>query len=975
MSLLLGIALLIVQVTAQVPAQAPPQAARGTADVVGKNIVATEIVLEGRHSDDPTLRDLVETRAGTPLLMATVRESMSHLYSLGRFQDIQVETFEVPGGINVRFNLIPIHVVERVEFRGNVGLGKDDLRRAVTDRFGSTPSPGRGAEVAQMLEGFYEDHGYLRATVRPTQEVFHDPDRTVLVFEINAGARARVAHAAIAGDPGEPQDAFLRRVHAQPGAFYQRTDVDDRLRDFVQRVRKKGHYQAIASHRFRESADGTSVDLDFELQVGPLVSLKFDGDPIPADKIQELVPVRAESSAEEDLIEDSERRLTEYLRQQGYWKASVVASRQTVDGRLVITFTVRQGLLYRIDDGGVDVAGNASVPIEALQPSLIRLQAGMPYTSASLDAATGTIRALYLARGFAQSKITSAENERNPAPNGEGRVKPAIVIVEGPRTRIGSITFRGNTAFSSEHLTARLQIGPGQAYFEPSIIRDRDALQLEYLNRGYAAATISVVPSVSADSSTADLLFDVREGPQTIVDHILIVGNVKTAPEVIQREILLRSGQPLGLTDLIESQRRLGALGLFRRIRITEISHSGSERHDVLITVEESPSTSIGYGAGLEATRLLRADDAGIARERFEVAPRGFFEVGRRNLGGRNRSLNLYSRLALRPDVASSGQTTQFGFAEYRVVGTYREPRAFGINADFGVSVAAEQGVRSSFNFERKGANVEVLKRLTARVRIGGRYSLQTTRTFDETFSDEDNPTTIERIFPRVRVSAFSGSVSRDSRDDVLDPTRGMFVSAEGSLAARALGGQVGFMKSFAQASWFRKVPGRKGVIFAGRMAFGAADGFPRSVQVVDAAGNPVADQFVIVEDLPASERFFAGGDTTIRGYALDSVGADNTITPSGFPRGGNGMVLLNAELRVPVWNALGAAFFIDGGNVFERASQIDFTELRSSVGFGFRYRSPIGPVRFDLGFKLGEQRFGSDTRRWVPHLSIGHAF
>ena len=969
MTLLLALSLLAAQATA------PPQAGRGAAEFAGKNIVATEIVLEGRYSNDPTLRDLVETRAGTPLAMATVRESMSHLYSLGRFQDIQVEAFEVAGGINVRYNLIPIHVVERVEFRGSVGLARDDLKRAVSDRFGSTPSPGRGVEVAQMLENFYEDHGYLRATVRPTQEVFHDPDRTVLVFEIESGPRARVAQAAIAGDPGEPKEAFLRRMRAAPGSVYERTGVDDRLREFVQRIRKQGRYQATASHRFRESADGTTVDLDFELQLGPPVSIRFEGDPIPADKVQELVPVRSEASAEEDLIEDSERRITDYLRQQGYWKASAIASRQTTDGRLVIVFTVRRGLLYRIDDGGVDVTGNTSLPIEELQPSLVRLQAGMVYTSSSLDAATGAIRALYLTRGFAQSKIASAENERNPAANGEGRVKPSIVIVEGPRTLIGTVTFRGNTAFSSEQLAGRVSVGPGQAYFEPRIVQDRDALQLEYLNRGYASATVAVVPAVSADASTANLLFDIREGPQTIVDHILIVGNVRTAPEIIQREILLRSGQPLGLTDLIESQRRLGALGLFRRIRISEIAHSGSERHDVLITVEESPATSIGYGAGLEATRLLRADQSGTARERYELAPRGFVEVGRRNLGGRNRSLNLYSRLGLRPDVASSGQTTQFGFAEYRVVGSYREPRAFGINADFGVSAAVEQGVRSSFNFERRGVNTEILKRLSPRLRVSGRYSFGTTRTFDETFADGENPTTIERIFPRVRLSAFSGAVSRDSRDDGIDPTRGTFMSAEGSLASRVIGGQVGFIKGFAQTSWFHRVPGTNSIVFAGRVAVGLADGFPREVQALDANGAPIPGEVAIIEDLPASERFFAGGDTTIRGYALDSVGVASTISASGFPRGGNGLVLLNAEFRVPVWKSLGAAFFVDGGNVFERASAIDVADLQGSVGFGFRYRLPIGPVRFDLGFKLGERRTGADSRRWVPHLSIGHAF
>ena len=93
MTLLLAVALLVAQATA------PPQAGRGAEEFAGKNIVATEIVLEGRPSDDATLRDLVETRAGTPLSMATVRESMSHLYSLGRFQDIQVEASEVPGTV------------------------------------------------------------------------------------------------------------------------------------------------------------------------------------------------------------------------------------------------------------------------------------------------------------------------------------------------------------------------------------------------------------------------------------------------------------------------------------------------------------------------------------------------------------------------------------------------------------------------------------------------------------------------------------------------------------------------------------------------------------------------------------------------------------------------------------------------------------------------------------------------------------
>ncbi len=129
-----------------------------------------------------------------------------------------------------------------------------------------------------------------------------------------------------------------------------------------------------------------------------------------------------------------------------------------------------------------------------------------------------------------------------------------------------------------------------------------------------------------------------------------------------------------------------------------------------------------------------------------------------------------------------------------------------------------------------------------------------------------------------------------------------------------------------------------------------------------------------MIEDLPASERFFAGGDTTVRGFALDSLGTAKTLTPNGFPKGGNGLVLLNAELRFRLWRDLDGGIFSDVGNVFERATQIDSSELRTTAGFGLRYRSPVGPLRFDVGFKLDRGPYG-DTDRQAFHFSFGHAF
>lgn len=968
------------------PAEAPearrrPQDPSAVSRFVGKPIVAAEVVVEGFRTDDATVRELIETRAGETLAMAEVRETIAHLFSLGRYQDIQVEAFAEGNGIRLRYNLVPIHSVQRVELRGQLGLPSGTLRRAMTERFGPTPSATRATEVATRLQEVYNERGYLGAAVRPVVEVLHDPDRTILTFEINSGPVAHIGQVNLEGDPGEPRDAFLRRIHAEPGRIYERIDVDERLADFVQRQRKQGRYEATGRHTFQQSDDGKTVTLNVDVDRGPAVTVQFTGDPLPQDKVEELVPVRREGSVDADLIEDSERRIVSFLNQQGYWKGIVTSTRQQTEQRLDIVFNVRRGLQYRIEDG-VELTGNQAITLEELRPALVGLGAGELFVDSNLGAAVAAIRGIYLRRGFAQLKIAAATNERNPAPSGEGRVKPSIAITEGPLTLVGAVTFSGNQAILSADLAARIGSVTGRPYFEPTVVQDRDALTLEYRNRGFATAVVDVAAQLAEDRSRVDLTFKITEGPQTLVDHILIVGNVRTDPKVIRREIVLQPGQPLGLTDLIESRRRVAALGLFRRVQITEITHTGSTKHDVLVTVEEAPSTTIGYGGGLEASRRLQQAGTGAAEEQLEFAPRGFFEIGRRNLGGRNRSVNLYTRISLRPDsnaASNSGDGSLFGFEEYRVIGTYREPRSFGLNSDIIITGAIEQGVRSSFNFARKGVNAEVLRRLSPGVRVSGRYSFSSTKTFDVTFdtaTDEGEIGIIDRIFPRVRLSAFAAAISRDSRDDVVDPSRGKFLSAEGSIAARAIGGQVGFVKSYVQGLFFQRLPVKRRVVFAGRVAVGLADGFPREVQQTDADGNPVEGQFITVEDLPASERFFAGGDTTIRGFALDSVGSSRTITTTGFPRGGNAMLLLNGELRVPVWGDLGAAFFVDGGNVFERTTQLDLGDSRGSVGFGVRYRSPIGPVRLDLGFKLDRRTVGGrlESRRGI-HFSIGQAF
>ncbi len=972
-ALLLGVILLVapgVPASAQVaePAQQPASSA-----YIGRTIAAVRLVIEERLTDDPVLRDLVQTRVGQPLSMVNVRQSIAHLFSLRRFQDVQVEARHAEGGVELVYNLVPLRTVSRVAFRGDLGLSEGLVRRTVTGRFGTSPPLGRATEIARILEEqLYPDHGYLRASVEAVPVEDREPDRMVLVFEIQAGPRALIGDVFLSGQLTDAP-AFLRKVGAVSGAPYQPLRLSDGMNQYVDSLRRAGRYEASASYRPIISEDRTVVGLNVDVEQGPIVTVRLEGDPLPSDRLEELVPVRREASAHEDLLEDSEQRIRNYLAQQGYWRASVShRAEEEGDDRRTVVFTINRGLQYRVADH-VEITGNQSIPFEELRPMLARLQAGDLFVSNHLDAAVAAIENLYLGRGFAQVSVDAGANETNPTPAGVGQVRPVISIAEGPRTIVGEVTFLGNEHVTASRLQSLVTLGPGSPYFVPRLADDRERVFLEYLNEGFASVDVQVAPVLSDDGTSASLVYRIVEGPQTIVDHILIIGNTRTNPDIIRRELMFRAGEPLGLADLVESRRRLSALGLFRRVQITEISHGGTNEHDVLVTVEEAPSTTLSYGGGLEASLRLRRGATGEAEERLEFAPRGFFDVGRRNVGGKNRSINLYTRVSLRPDdAADETDGSRFGFSDYRVVTTYREPRPYGINGDLTMTGAVEQGVRSSFNFIRKGVTAELHRRMSPRVRTSARYTFATTRILDARLGDEEQAL-IDRIFPQVRLSTVAAAISRDTRDDVLEPTRGTFLSFDGSLAARALGGQVGFLKGYGQALWFTRLPGRRNVVFASRLAVGLADGFERTVLQPNEEGQLVETS---IEEIPASERFFAGGDTTIRGFALDRVGTGNTISSQGFPLGGNAVLIMNGELRVPVTTNLGTAFFLDGGQVFERVTNFGLADLRGSAGFGVRYRSPLGPIRLDLGFKLDRREVAGRLERARGfHFSFGQAF
>jgi outer membrane protein insertion porin family len=955
--------------------------------------VVTEVRVEqeGRVVDDRLINGLIETAPGEPLSMRDVRETLSHLTSLNRFEDVQVFQEPAGAGIRLRYVLFPLHPVDRMEFRGTLGLSEGDLRRVFAERFGEAPSAGRAEEIAGAVRAFYRDRGYPAAEVTPRIEETHNPDRATMAFEIRAGSRASIGRIDVEEVDSSGQAVF-GGIPIAVGDPFDSGVIRRELDRYIALLHTRGFYEARASHSFTFEPDGTaSVRIDIDR--GPLVSIAFAGDPIPEADRDRLVPVRSEGSADEDLLEDANAAIEDYLQARGYRDAEVEYARAEREAAVTITYKIARGPRYVVDT--VSISGNTSIPMAQLS-ELLQVEQGEPYVQTEAGAGAAAIRNAYRALGFTRADVRTTvvelPREADAAPGIDRHVDVRYAITEGPRTVVESVAFEGNTVLPELQLRAMTATAPERAYSEREIAQDRDRIDLEYRNRGYEAIVVTPVITLVDNGTRADVRFEITEGQQVLVDHVIIVGNQRISTETIEREVLLKPGQPLGYSARIETQQRLAALGLFRRVAVDELRDTGEALRDVLIRVEEAPPTTIGYGGGVESgTRLRPTGESGQAEERFEVAPRGFFEISRRNLWGKNRAVTLFTRVSLRSrDIVLSREGIRFerpaegsgyGFNEYRVVGTFREPRLFNTPADGLVTGILDQAIRSSFNFVRREARAEAGMRFSPRYSLAGRYSYEHTRLFDERFTDEEKPL-IDRLFPQVRLSKFSGSFIRDSRNDVIDPDGGTFVIFDAELAPRLIGSEVGFLRTFGQGFAYYRVPGPRRLVLAFGARVGAAHGFRRIVvrkgpdeaPILGPDRQPLVD---VVQDLPASERFFAGGDTTVRGFSLDRLGTDATISPTGFPTGGNGLVVLNSELRATIVGSFGAVAFIDAGNVFLRATDVDLGALRAAGGFGIRYQSPVGPIRIDLGFKLDRRELspGRLERRSVLHISLGQAF
>lgn len=963
---------------------------------LGRTITDVRVDVAGVPSADPAILELIETRVGEPLTMRDVRRTIDHLVGLGRFEDVRVTTARAEPGVALRWRLVPLRRIGGVRLGGNPVLASSAIRAELSERFGVLPSANRVNDMVTRLQAFYADRGFPKAVILPRlQDDEGRPERAELVLSIDAGERQSIGSVTVSGSPLDPEAEIVRLLGVQPGRPFDQPAIDARRVSYEEQLRERGYYQARIRQSYVPAADGRSVALTLAVDPGPRVRLVFAGDPLPDGDREALVPIRAERSVDQDLLEDASLAIEKALREEGYRNAQAPYSRQEEGGELVLTFTIARGPLHRIESVGT--TGQARITAADLAP-LLRIAPGDAFVEARVGLVSAAITELYRVRGFTQAVVTPDIQVLPQAQAGTVAYRPVAIrfeIDEGPQTMLSAVSLGGNAAMPSAMLLPQLALQAGKPFYRPQLSVDRDTLERAYRSRGFQNVSVISQLDFNADRQLVALTWTIREGEQVTVDRVLINGHARISTALIRRELTIAPGSPMSDDAMLDSQRRLAALGLFRRVRITELPRTGSMTRDVLVDLEEADTTTIDYGGGLEVSGIGgRADDGG-ATDKIDVGPRGFFSISRRNLWGKNRSVTLFGRVTVRQrerGVNDPVEGRSYGFNDYRGLFTFREPRAFGTSGDAQFTTFVEQSLRTSFTFNRKGVTTDYARRLGT-FTLTGRYTFDYTKVFDEKIQAEDQ-LLIDRLFPQVKLSKIYAAVLRDSRDDVLDPQRGAVFGVDGSVAAKVYGSEVGFVKTFMQGFVYRRLPGR-GMVVAAGARLGVAAGFAQDVpppleiarprQRHDAPAAPGLERSVhraavfstVIKELPVSERFFAGGDTTVRGFALDRLGTADTLDPQGFPQGGNGVAIFNLELRAPYWKNLQLVWFTDAGNVFERATDIRLDELRVSSGLGFRYRSPIGPLRVDWGWKLSTRLLltGGRERSNVLHISLGQAF
>lgn len=970
-------------VLASLSAVAQTKASNAPPSYQGQHVGSIELTANPHLDTDP-YRGLIVQKAGEPYSDEKVKESIDALKHTGAFSKVELKVQPDPSGLKLAFVLEPAYYIGMLKFPGGTKyFSYTRLLQVVNlpDQTAFQQSQVPAAESA--LVKFFRDHGFFLVEIHTEVQLDDSNQLAHLTFHVEPGKHAHIGTVEVRGVKPEENRQLQRAFRSLRARFtgallkHGKPYSPRRIQAATALVKKKLAKQDYPANKIVVSppeyhSETNLADVTINVDTGPIIVIRVVGAKLSwipflaGRQKKKLISIYDEGSVDPDIIEESRRNLQDYFERKGYFEVKVSTNTQQQNGKTILTFQIDKGRRYSVNE--IAFTGN-----HHLSSSDLAAQADVKkrrwiishgtYSQKLMKQSAKNIENFYKDNGFEQVKVTPQAIVNNQG------IRIAFNVAEGDRTTVGSLRVEGNKSIPLNEIQqdkVGFELREGKPFSPRRMSDDRNQIAAKYLDRGFLNSEVKTVVSRHPDDPhEVDVTYAVIENQQVRISHVVYMGEKQTRLSLIQKSANLTPEEPLSEGKLLQGESNLYDLGIFDWSSIgprREITDQKEE--EALVKVNEAKRNSITYGFGFQISRRGGNVPTGsvavpglptiglhgakvLPSEKTFVSPRGSIEYRRLNMRGLGESVAI-SVLAERLD--------------QRFLATYTDPHFRLSNWQALTSISAERTTENPL-FQARLADASLqFQRFIDRKKT---RLLQLRYDFNHTkLSQLLVPQLVLPPDRNVLLSYVSSTLIQDTRDKPLDAHKGVYSTVDVRIVPSAFGSSADFTRLLGQYAYYKPF---HGTVFANSIRLGLASPY---------AGS----------DVPTSQRFFAGGGTTLRGFPTDEAGpvryipfCQGTTTTNcpliPIPVGGNQLFIFNSELRypIPIMSNLGGVVFYDGGNVYRRVNFPDFVNrYTNTVGIGLRYNTPIGPLRFDLGRNLNPVTGISATQFFI---TLGQAF
>jgi outer membrane protein insertion porin family len=675
----------------------------------------------------------------------------------------------------------------------------------------------------------------------------------------------------------------------------------EKTNDDIKNIFKMGYFDDVRAEI--ESFEGGVKLIYVVKEKATIVKIDLQGnDEFDDTKLREKLTISTGAIADAVLIQDNANKLRAFYEEEGYWLSRIVPVIKTLSpDEVSLTYQIEEGPKIKIrkivTEGNKALsAGKIKGVMETKEWWLFSFITSSGYFQKErMETDVERIRDLYFNNGYI--KVVIGEPAVRLTEDKKG-MTITIPVSEGDQYSVSSISLSGNKVFSEDAIRKKISMAPGKPFSKGTLKKDILSISELYSENGYALITVTPDLVPDGNNKLVQVALNIDEGEKYRIGRIEIAGNTKTRDKVIRREVRLDEGDVFNSALLKRTYERINNLNFFETVELVPKPHPEEKLVDVDIKIKERPTGFFSIGGGYSSVEKFIA----------------MIELTQGNLFGRGQFVKLRAELG--------GRTTYYDL-------TFRDPWFLDKPLSFSTNVYKISKEYPEYDKEATGFGISLGKRFREYWWGELAYNFENAEISNV---DENDPDVSDIIIDQIGTSTTSSitpSLTRDSRDNYLDPSKGSRNSIYTTFAG--LGGSNKFFKGEIDSAWYFPI-GSTAVLLRGRLGYAAGFGG---------------------EELPLYERFYVGGINTVRGLGYGDAGPKDD---DGDPIGGTEELIFNAEYIFPLISEIklkGVVFF-DAGNSYEDFE--NFGDLRYTTGAGVRWISPVGPVRIEWGYNLDKK-------------------